>query len=484
MSAAERSTTAAAVPVGDFAAVLSFLEAAGSASGFAPCGLQRVLLGVDVLGGVADEVAALLDRTADRGTAPAAVTLLVDDTPIWREGVDVKAEVARLLRARFRLHTEVLTDPHPPLHVDERSLATATRAAEGADAVVTVGGGTVTDIGKVASARAGGLPHVVVQTAASVDGFTDDVSVVLRSGVKRTVASRWPDVVLADTTTIREAPAVMNQAGLGELTSMFTAPADWRLARLLDVDTSYKEASTQLLATVGEDLAQWSAGLVTADLDAVQRLSWALIVRGVVTGVSGSTAVLSGVEHLISHMLDVHHAAAGLPTGLHGAQVGAAAVVAATAWEVLGERLAAGVPALRCPDQDTARARVEHAFGHVGPAVVEECWRDYSAKLARWSDRLPVISSVLSNWADHDADLRRLVRPSAEIRAALTAGGAPARLSELDPAVSPDLARWAVRNCALMRDRTTVVDLLTFLGWWEPDDADEVLERSQARGTA
>ena len=181
----------------------------------------------------------------------------------------------------------------------------------------------------------------------------------------------------------------------------------------------------------------------------MQRLSWALIVRGVVTGVSGSTAVLSGVEHLISHMPDVHHAAAGL-----------------------------------CPDQDTARARVEHAFGHVGPAIVEECWRDYSAKLARWSDRLPVISSVLRNWADHDADLRRLVRPSAEIRAALTAGGAPARLSELDPTVSPDLARWAVRKCALMRDRTTVVDLLTCPGWWEPDDADEVLERSQAGGTA
>ena len=272
--------TGTTVPVGDFAAVLGFLAAADPEGALAPCGLRRVVLGADVLGRVADEVAALLDLTPGRGAAPAAVTLLVDDTPILREGVDVKAEVARLLQARFRVTVEVLTDPHPPLHVDEQSLATATRAAQGADAVVSVGGGTVTDIGKVASAGAGGLPHVVVQTAASVDGFTDDVSVVLRSGVKRTVASRWPDVVLADTTTIREAPAVMNKAGLGELTSMFTAPADWRLARLLDLDPSYKEASTRLLATVGEDLSQWSSGLATADLDAVQRLTWALMVRG------------------------------------------------------------------------------------------------------------------------------------------------------------------------------------------------------------
>jgi glycerol-1-phosphate dehydrogenase [NAD(P)+] len=474
------STAAATpVPVGDFDAVLDYLRAVGPDGGLAPCGLRRAVLGPDVLPTVADEVAALLGRPAGDASQPAAVTLLVDDTPIAREGVDVKAEVTRLLDERFRVRTQVLTDPHPPLHVDERALATATQAARGADVLVSVGGGTITDIAKMASVGAGGLPHVVVQTAASVDGFTDDVSVVLRNGVKRTVPSRWPDVVLADTRTVREAPPAMNRAGLGELTSMFTAPADWRLARLLDVDGSYKEASTVLLASVGEGLAQWSPGLATAELTSVERLTWALVVRGVVTGVSGSTAVLSGVEHLVSHMLDLHAAGSGLPTGLHGAQVGVAAVVAAAAWELLRERLAAGAPDPRCPDPDTARTRVEQAFGHLGPAVVEECWRDYSAKLARWADRLPVVRAVLGDWADHEADLARLVRPSAEIRAALTAGGAPARFADLDPAVPPELGRWAVRHCALMRDRTTVVDLLTVLGWWEPDDADEVLQRTQ-----
>jgi glycerol-1-phosphate dehydrogenase [NAD(P)+] len=30
-----------------------------------------------------------------------------------------------------------------------------------------------------------------------------------------------------------------------------------------------------------------------------------------------------------------------------------------------------------------------------------------------------------------------------------------------------------------MRNRFTVVDLLTLLGWWRPDDVDEVVERAQ-----
>lgn len=463
------------VPLGDFAAVRDYLVTADPERALAPCHLRRVVLGDDVLGAVADEVADLLPGTAD-----ARVVLLVDETRIERRGQDVKAHVAQLLSSRFSLHTEVLSDPHPPLHADEVAVETATRAVRGFDAVVTVGGGTITDIGKTASAAVGGLPHVAVQTAASVDGFTDDVSVLLRSGVKRTVPSRWPDVVLADVALISEAPAAMNRAGFGELTSMFTGPADWRLARLLGVDTTYKESATRLLSTVGIGLEDWSPGVATAEPDAIARLTWALDVRGVVTGVAGSTAVLSGVEHLVSHMLDLHAAAKGAPTGLHGAQVGAGVVVAATAWELVFERLADGPPPLRIPDADTARLRVERAFGDLGPAAVEECWRDYSAKLARWSEQRPAVESLLAAWTTHEPDLRRLVRPSAELRTALRAAGAAATLADLDPRVAPELGRWAVTNCALMRNRTTVVDLLTCLGWWEPDDVDEVLERSQS----
>jgi glycerol-1-phosphate dehydrogenase [NAD(P)+] len=65
-----------------------------------------------------------------------------------------------------------------------------------------------------------------------VDGFTDDVSVLLRNGVKRTTPSRWPDIVLADVDTVDQAPIAMNVAGFGELNSTFTAHgrlASWPL---------------------------------------------------------------------------------------------------------------------------------------------------------------------------------------------------------------------------------------------------------------
>ena len=469
--------TRASFQQGDLQAVLAHLAAADPEHALVPCEITRILLGRDQVEQVADQVSALLG--ASSGARP-QVVLLVDATPIRRGSDDVKAAVATRLQRSFEVRTHVLTDEHPSLHADEHVLEIASRAALGADAVVTVGGGTISDVGKIASQAAGGVPLVTVQTAASVDGYTDNVSVVLRSGVKRTVPSRWPDVVIADVQVISQAPAAMNRAGFGEITSMFTAPADWRLANALGLDPTFHPAPIHLLEAVGEDIGAWSQGIAVADVDAVERLTWALAVRGIATGVSGTTACLSGVEHLISHMLDLHHGEHGLPTGLHGAQVGVASVVAAAAWELLFERLAVGAPPVRVPHSDVAHAELTRAFGHLGTGgVLQECWRDYSGKLSAWSEHRPQVELVLSSWAALEPELRSLVRPAADIAAHLRAAGAPARFSDLEPVVSPDLARWAVANCALMRSRSTVVDLLTVLGWWTPADVDEVLHRAE-----
>ncbi len=473
-------------PIGDLRSVLDYLSGADPDSALVSCDISRILLGHDQVDRLAVLVQELLDgRGLGAGHLRGKVTLIVDATTIRRSGVDVKRQVEDLLRGSFIVHTEVLRGSSTELHADENALATAATAAAGADAVVTVGSGTITDIGKIASQAAGGVPLVVVQTAASVDGFTDNVSVVLRSGVKRTIDSRWPDVVIADVDVISEAPSAMNRAGFGEITSMFTAPADWKLANLLGMDDTFHAAPIQLLGAVGADIATWASGVASADVDSIARLTWALAVRGIATGVAGTTACLSGVEHIVSHMLDLHHGENHLPMGLHGAQVGVAAVVAAAAWELLFERLEAGRRQRPEVDVTQAHSDVLAAFGHLGGGeVAAECWADYSGKLTRWSASGPHVDRVMSSWSENLPVLRDLVRPSADIAAHLRAAGAPSTFAELDPAVSPELARWAVANCALMRNRFTVVDLLTFLGCWSSDDVDEVLRRAEQAGAA
>ena len=459
--------------------VRALVAAEDSEGRLVPCGLTDLVIGPGVLARVVDAVAGLVPIGCK---PPARVALLVDATLIYREGVDVKAIVEHDLASRFDVRRVVLSDGHSELHVTESVVQAAIEATTDSDVVVALGGGTISDIAKLAVAARPGLPLVTVMTAASVDGYTDNVSVMLKGGVKRTVPSVWPNVVVADAETVAGAPARMNRAGYGEMTSMYVAPADWRLAAIVGVDPSFHPGPVALLDAIGGRLDACAPGVGTGDPKAVQELTWALAVRGIATGVSGTTACLSGAEHLVSHMLDLRAAELHLPTGLHGEQVGVGSVVSACAWELLRDRLAAAPDTrvrLQMLDAREAEVRVRLAFAPLDPSgrIAEECWNDYRRKLERMTQCLPGITAALENWESHDGDLAALVRPSHIIVTGLRSAGAPARLDELGADVDVNAARWAVESCALMRDRFTVVDLLTLLGWWEPADVDEIFGR-------
>lgn len=406
------------------------------------------------------------------------VTVIVDRTRILRDGVDLKDLLVSELSERFELRLSPLGDEHH-LFVDDRALADATEASTGSDAILTIGSGTVSDIGKVASANTGGTPLVTLQTAASVDGYTDNVSVVLKSGVKRTVPSRWPDAVLADLTTIATAPVELNTAGFGELLSLFTAPADWELAALCGLDDTFHETPRDLLFAFVDDPREWADGVDRGEIASVEQLTRALAIRGIGTGIAGTTACLSGVEHLVSHMLDMHAGARGLEVGKHGAQVGAASVVGATIWRVFSERLAAGAPAVSAPDLAEAEGAVRAAFGHLDGegSLAAECWSDYSAKLRAVSERLGDIEGAIAGISAEQGLLQRLPDPEM-LAQSLVLAGSPVDRGALEPWVDADVWTWAIRNCHMMRNRFTVIDLMQLLGWWDDAAVDEVLSRA------
>src|SRR5690606_10743873 len=133
--------------------------------------------------------------------APGArVAVLVDAAVIEGPRGPLKPDVVERLH---RVADPRLVDLGADVLADEATVAAATRLVRDSSAVVSVGSGTITDITKVA---ADGRPLVVVQTAASVDGYTDDQSVLLVDGVKRTTPSQWPAALIADTDVLCRAP--------------------------------------------------------------------------------------------------------------------------------------------------------------------------------------------------------------------------------------------------------------------------------------
>jgi len=442
----------------------------------APLDMLRVSISNDAHLNVKVAVAEALAAAGKPGRA--SVVILTDTTAIERDGQRLSRLVEDQLADQFAVRVESLDDGHEKLHADDTVLDMAAAVAKGADAVVTIGSGTMTDIGKIASQRNNGIPHVTVQTAASVDGFTDNVSVILRNGVKRTVPSRWPTIVLADVVTIAGAPREMNTAGFGEAISLFTAPADWYLSFLVGLDHTFHPASMAILKAAAAVPPAWSAGIARGDESATRELTRLLALRGIVSGISDTTACLSGVEHVISHMLDLHHGANHMPIGLHGEQVGVASLVAAKLWRHAIEGDLIRPELLKTPDLASLEARVTAAFRHLGDngAIAAECWRDCQAKHKKLAENWARLTDVVANWKQHCAEFDKMVTNTEILRTSLKASGAPSSFEKLKYSVSPELARWALTNCFLMRSRFNLVDLLDLMGLWTADRIEWALE--------
>ena len=402
---------------------------------------------------------------------PAQICLITDETPIMRDGELLLDVVMAQLAPDFRVTHKKLTADHGGLHADEKALDQAALAASGADAIVTIGSGTITDIGKVASQRNDFIPQVALQTAASVDGFTDNVSVILKHGVKRTVPSAWPAIVLSDVVTINGAPREMNSGGFGEALSLFTAPADWYLSHVLGLDQSFHPASMAMLRAASAEAPDWSAGLARGEREATAKLTRLLALRGLVSGVSNTTACLSGVEHVISHMLDLHHAARHQPIGLHGEQVGVASIIAARLWRQAIDEDLLSVTNLPQPDMTKMQARVLAAFQHLDRdgKLAQECWRDCEAKLIGLQNNWQKLEDLTQNWKVRKYEFDPLVTDAGTLAKALQISGAATKFKALRQSVDDELALWAVQNCHLMRNRFNLVDLLDLLGLWAPE---------------
>ncbi len=445
-------------------------------------GTRAVGLGAARIGrGALAELPGLL---APHRSGGGPVALLTDGVPKSRAGADLDQAVSGLLAGAGCGGLRVVTVPAEcgRAHADPATLDDAAARAAGAAALVSAGSGTVADIGKAVSARLDGLPHAVVQTALSVNGYADDQSVLLIDGVKRTTPTRWPQLLIADTDVLACAPAELNAAGVGDMLAMFTAPADWWLAGRLGMTDGYLPGLAPVVTGHGPHLLRAAPLVAGRDPAAVEYLAWLLTLSGVCMGAAGSTAPASGPEHAISHLIEMAAARRGEPAGFHGAQVGIAAVLAALAWQhVLGLLAGPGVR-LAFPAEDEMAGRVAAAFAPLDPggAMGAECWRLYRRKLARWAGQRDRLAAL--DWAEVAAEgAARAGRPE-DLAAALAAAGAPSRFSALNPPQDPGVARWALASCYLMRDRFTVVDLAFFLGAWDDGLPGEIWAGAAALG--
>jgi len=229
--------------------------------------------------------------------------------------------------------------------------------------IVSVGSGSLNDLGKYMSARTG-IPYIIVCTAPSMDGYASDGAPMICDGFKISFVATLAYGIVGDTDIMKDAPMRMIQAGFGDVIGKLTALADWKLARDLKGEY-YCETCAELVEKALQRTIDNAAGIAVRDENAILYLIEALTLTGVAMGLLGVSRPASGAEHMLSHYWEMYYLAHNRFPEFHGIKVGIATPVIAQVFDLLKDRLPEDV-VRACP----SRQRVEELLRTAGAPVL------------------------------------------------------------------------------------------------------------------
>lgn len=321
---------------------------------------------------------------------------------------------------------------------DERCVGLAVmKYTPDCDVIVTVGSGVLNDIGKIV-ANTASKPCVIVGTAPSMDGYASASSSMEVEGLKVTLASKCPEVILGDLDILCAAPTDMMISGLGDMLAKYVSICEWRISQLINGEY-YCERIAGLVRLALKKCVDNSDGLLKRDREAVRAVFEGLIICGVAMKYAGISRPASGVEHYISHIWDMRGVEFNLPTEFHGTQCAVGTLIAAKVYEKLMAMTPDREKALAYADSfdftawsDTLRAFLGKGAESMIAQEAKEHKYDKEAHKAR-------LERIIENWEQIRTIVREEVPSSAELEALLDRLGAPKTPAELgiDPAILP-----------------------------------------------
>jgi glycerol-1-phosphate dehydrogenase [NAD(P)+] len=229
--------------------------------------------------------------------------------------------------------------------------------AKGASCVISAGGGKVIDVGKLAAFQLD-LPFVSVPTAPSNDGIASSIAAIRENGMHKSIETRMPIALVADTAIIAKAPPRLIAAGCGDIISNTVAVRDWRLGRA--TGEPYSEAAAGFSLLAAKILTDAAPEIARKSESGISDMVFALITTGASMALFGSSRPASGSEHMFSHALDKLGS-----KGVHGEQCGIGSIIMAY-WQEKNSKDSA----IRCSN---TWARIRDTLKQVGaPTTFKE----------------------------------------------------------------------------------------------------------------
>lgn len=186
------------------------------------------------------------------------------------------------------------------------------------DLLVGIGSGVLNDIGKIL-AKISGHPYIIIGTAPSMDGYASASSSMARDGLKISLSTKCPNVIIGDIDIVKTAPVKMMVSGLGDMLAKYVSICEWRISNLINGEYFCPTIANTVKEALQKCVAH-ASGLLNRDENAVEAVFEGLVLSGIAMNYAEISRPASGAEHYISHVWDMRGLEFGTPIDFHGIQ--------------------------------------------------------------------------------------------------------------------------------------------------------------------
>ena len=207
---------------------------------------------------------------------------------------------------------------------------------EDVEVLIAVGSGTIHDIARFC-AHERGIRFVSCVTGASVDGFCSTVAAMTWYGYKKTLPAVAPEIVIADTDIIKNAPPELVRSGVGDIAAKYTALCDWKISTAVTGEYFCRRIH-DLMAEATDTVMKSVPGIVAGDDEAYSGITYALLLSGIAMQMIGNSRPASGCEHHISHLIEMQPEKLNVRfPAMHGEKTGVASIYGIREYKRLAE---------------------------------------------------------------------------------------------------------------------------------------------------
>jgi len=204
------------------------------------------------------------------------------------------------------------------------------------DGVLAVGTGSVHDPSRMACARQK-KPLCLFGTAPSMDGFASYSAPIVDGNFKTTHPAKCPEVIIADTKILADAPTELKSAGFGDMISKYIALIDWQVSHLLTGE-HYCEKVAGLTRMATDRLMSMADKITLSDEEAAGAVFESLIMTGIAMSFTLTSRPGSGTEHIMAHYWECMELLEGKIPNYHGEDVGVATLMMLRYYNELANR--------------------------------------------------------------------------------------------------------------------------------------------------